>query len=301
MSRRAGLGCGRRTRPRRVSSPCCSQGCNWKSILLRVRSGAPYPWCETMRTTTFPCRSRNQSALSLSPPRGGHRPSTASPLRAKPRIGLPTTPATLRTSTPSRSEHPPPPRHALCALLITLDSRLGFHPPRLLRGLCGCSWALSRLLCERLWRSRCLHRRDPARERGDDAPVLPVGFFEGPDPVLHLGYQEVRTVVYRHICRGVGCCRGCVHIDVETPVGALLVLDGAHADALVDIIAGYTEPLGGLRHAQPLYRVVLRHVTYPCLLPRLQSTPVRGLAPPRRESTPSCCNKGAGVLEGVPA
>jgi hypothetical protein len=42
----------------------------------------------------------------------------------------------------------------------------------------------------RLWRSRCLHRRDPARERGDDAPVLPVGFFEGPDPVLHLGYLE---------------------------------------------------------------------------------------------------------------
>jgi hypothetical protein len=46
----------------------------------------------------------------------------------------------------------------------------------------------------------------------------------------------------------------------------------------VDGIAGYTEPLGGLRHAQPLYRVVLRHAAYPRLLPRLQSTPVRGLA-----------------------
>src|SRR5829696_8605492 len=37
--------------------------------------------------------------------------------------------------------------------------------------------------------------RDPRGEGRDDTPVLPIGLFEGPNAILQLGYQQIRTVV----------------------------------------------------------------------------------------------------------
>jgi len=73
--------------------------------------------------------------------------------------------------------------------LRAFERRLRLDPPRLLGGRCG---GFSRR-CSSAGRGFDLGYA--AGERSDDAPVLAVGFFEGPDSILQLGYQEVRTVV----------------------------------------------------------------------------------------------------------
>jgi len=69
-------------------------------------------------------------------------------------------------------------------------------------------------------------------------------------------------IIFRFVYRLVQPWSRGVYVDVEAPVLALLVLDGAPPDALVDGIARHPEGLSRLRHGKTFYGHVFRHVLY---------------------------------------